>query len=191
MGVEIREEPIEWIGRLAEIPIAFRVDRILDVSPVDGGLGGVALSEVPVDDPWVKDYDAVHDEGPSGWGKQLDVSNWGLLTARDADRLVGAAVVAYDTPTVDMLEGRTDLAVLWDIRVVLDARSRGVGTKLFLAATEWARSRGCRTLKIETQNINVPACRFYARLGCTLGMINRFAYVDLPDEVQLIWYKQL
>jgi GNAT superfamily N-acetyltransferase len=90
-----------------------------------------------------------------------------------------------------MLEGRSDLAVLWDIRVADDVRSRGVGTRLFSAAAEWAQSRGCSSLKIETQNINVPACGFYARMGCTLGAINRFAYTDLPDEVQLVWYRHL
>jgi hypothetical protein len=46
-------------------------------------------------------------------------------------------------------------------------------------------------LEVETQNVNVPACRFYARMGCTLGAINCFAYADAPDEVQLRWYKPL
>jgi hypothetical protein len=50
---------------------------------------------------------------------------------------------------------------------------------------------GSRELKAETQNINVPACRFYARLGCTLRTIDRFAYANLPDEVQLLWSKDL
>lgn len=191
MDIETKEEPIDQIARLGEIPIAFRVDRVLDVSLNDGGLGGMTFTEIPVDEPWVKDYDSIRDEGPSRWADQFDVSNWGLLTAHDADRLIGGVVIAYDTLGVDMLEGRADLAVLWDIRVAHDARSRGVGTRLFSAAEKWARRRGCRILKIETQNINVPACKFYARLGCTLGAINRFAYNDLGDEVQLIWYKEL
>lgn len=55
----------------------------------------------------------------------------------------------------------------------------------------WAAARGCRQLKIETQNVNVPACRFYARQGCVLGAINRFAYREFPDEVQLLWYKAI
>jgi streptothricin acetyltransferase len=46
-------------------------------------------------------------------------------------------------------------------------------------------------LKVETQNINAAACHFYARQGCTLGGINRFAYPLLPLEVQLLWYKDL
>ena len=147
------------------------------------------MMEVSLDEPWIKDYDASAGEGPSRWAGQFDVRKWGLLTVYGGDRLVGGAVVAYDTPGVDMLEGRSDLAVLWDIRVAPDVRARGVGTRLFTAAVEWSRSQECRVLKIETQNINVPACRLYARSGCTLGSIDRFAYTDLPDEVQLIWYR--
>ena len=49
----------------------------------------------------------------------------------------------------------------------------------------------CRILKAETQNINVPACRLYAKHGFTLGAVNLFAYAELPDEVELVWYKVL
>jgi len=80
---------------------------------------------------------------------------------------------------------------LWDLRVVPEARGRGVGSALFAAAEGWAATRGCRWLKVETQNVNVPACQFYARVGCGLGGISRFAYPDLPDEVRLLWYKSL
>jgi GNAT superfamily N-acetyltransferase len=89
------------------------------------------------------------------------------------------------------LEDRTDLAVLWDIRVAEGMRGRGLGTALFRTAEEWAREQRCRQLKVETQNINVPACRFYAKQGCVLGAIHRFAYPDFPEEAQLLWYKQL
>jgi hypothetical protein len=51
--------------------------------------------------------------------------------------------------------------------------------------------RGCRRLKVETQNTNVPACRLYASQGCTLGAIHRFAYPELPEEIQLLWYKDV
>jgi len=44
---------------------------------------------------------------------------------------------------------------------------------------------------VETQNVNVPACRFYARMGCVLGGIHRFAYPELPGEARLLWYKAL
>lgn len=106
-------------------------------------------------------------------------------------RRVGSAVVAWDTPGVDMLEGRPDLAVLWDLRVAPAWRGRGIGAALFRAAEAWSWARGARWLKVETQNVNVTACRFYARQGCVLGALHRFAYPELPNEVQLLWYKEL
>jgi len=42
-------------------------------------------------------------------------------------------------------------------------------------------------MMIETQNINVPACRFYSQMGCRLTAINPFAYPEFPEETQLIW----
>jgi GNAT superfamily N-acetyltransferase len=119
------------------------------------------------------------------------VSTWGFLVARIDGRRVGGAAIAFDTPGVAMLDGRRDVAVLWDIRVAADARGAGVGSALFREVEAWARVRGCSRLEVETQNINVPACRFYARQGCTLGAVNRSAYPDLPHEIQLIWFKDL
>lgn len=158
---------------------------------VDGGLGGIVLVERPVAVPWTKDYDQDAGEAPARWLERFDVSRWGFLLARAAGEPVGGAVIAFDTPGVRMLEERRDLAVLWDLRVAPARRGSGLGRRLFAAAERWAGARGCEWLKIETQQINVPACRFYARQGCTLGAIHRFAYPALPDEVQLLWYKRL
>ena len=87
--------------------------------------------------------------------------------------------------------GRSDVAVMWDVRVAPDARGRGVGAALFGAAAAWAAARGARLLMAETQNVNVPACRFYARQGCVLGAIDRFAYPSLPHEARLLWFRDL
>lgn len=187
--MKIIEEPITAATEVSLIPIAFEVERVFDVTARDGGLGGLVLSERRLDVPYVKDYDAAEGEGPLWWGERFDVSNWGLIGAFSNGERVGAAVVAFDTKGVNMLEGRRDLAVLWDIRVSPAHRGSGIGHALFRAVEAWAATRGCRQLKIETQNVNVPACRFYARQGCVLGAINRFAYPELPGEVQLLWYK--
>ena len=50
-----------------------------------------------------------------------------------------------------------------------------------------ARARQKRRLFVETQDINLPACRLYTYTGYTLVSIDRFAYPTLPDEAQLIW----
>jgi GNAT superfamily N-acetyltransferase len=163
----------------------------LDVTSHDDGPGGFALSERRLEVPYEKDYDAIAGEGPLQWARRFDLSNWALFTARFAARIVGGATVAFDTPGLTMLEGRHDLAVLWDIRVSPDARRQGVGSALFEKVEAWAKLHGCRQLKIETQNTNVRACRFYERQGCRLWAIHRAVYSDLPEEIQLLWYKDL
>jgi GNAT superfamily N-acetyltransferase len=191
MRIEVTQEPVAALAEYARIPIALEVGEVLDVSVPGDGLGGIVLARRGLDVPYVKDYDAVEGAHPTDWAGRFDLSRWGLFGARMEGRLVGGAAVALDTADVAMLEGRRDLAVLWDIRVAPEARGRGVGTALFHAAEAWAAARGCRWLKVETQNVNVPACRFYARRGCVLGAINRFAYPGLPDEAQLLWYRDL
>ena len=191
MDIQIREEPIERLGEHALIVIAFTVERIFVVTTPERGFGGIRLTEAAVEKPWVKDYDAIKGEGPTRWARRFDVSSWGLIAAYETDRRIGGAVIAFNTAGVHMLEARTDIAVLWDLRVQPDMRSAGVGSALFRAAEAWSIRRGCRTLKVETQNTNVPACRFYAHMGCSLGAMNRFAYPDLADETQLLWFKQL
>ena len=70
----------------------------------------------------------------------------------------------------------------------------GIGQKLFDAGVEWAKGEGFSQMKIECQNNNVPACRFYHKQGAVLSEINEYAYYqeeDLRDEAQLIWYLDL
>ncbi len=197
--MEIARLPLDAasLAEYAEIPMSFEVSSRLAVELVDDGLGGIRLTEQAVDPPWVKDYDALEEEGYHGltrWLSQFDTSRWALLLAREEGRTVGGATIAYRSPEVRMLAGRDDLAVLWDIRVRPERRRSGIGGALLAEVVKWARQHDCTQLKIETQNINVPACRFYVRQGCRLGEIDRYAYWRDPrvaDEVMLIWYLDL
>jgi len=178
------------LGRYADVPIAFRVDSILEAEVRGKGMGGIAMTERPLEKPYAKDYDAHPDSGPVTWARKFDVGRWGFFLAVDGSDAVGAAAVAFDTPSVDMLCRRRDLAVLWDIRVRPERRGQGVGTLLFERVSSWARERGCLQLRVETQNVNVPACRFYVRRGCRLGCIDLDGYFGSPEvggEVKLIW----
>jgi GNAT superfamily N-acetyltransferase len=191
MRVEISEQPLSALGEYANVPISFDVSVVLDVAEQGKGSSEFVLTERSLNLPYLKDYDSIDGKQPHLWAKRFDLSNWGVFMAHLKGRGVGGAVVAFNTPGVLMLEGRDDLAVLWDIRVSPDARGQGVGSALFRAAERWAIARGCQHLKVETQNINVSACRFYARQGCVLTAIDRSAYPELPDEIQLLWYKAL
>jgi len=189
MNIDVAEEPMTALSEYARLPVAFSVDRVLDVTA--RAEGGFVLSARSLEIPYVKDYDALDGEGPSQWTRRFDVSNWTLFTARVAGRRAGGATIAFDTPGLTMLEGRRDLAMLWDVRVSPEARGMGIGTALFERVEAWAKGKGCCLLKVETQNINVRACAFYARHGCELRAVHHGAYPELPDEIQLLWYKDL
>lgn len=194
MAVTIQEIGVEDLARYAEVPIVFEVRSVLQIDLIDGGLGGIRLREEKVVPPYVKDYDGYEDDGPERWPMRFDLRNWGIFLAVDGTRSVGGVVVAFDTPGVNMLAGRRDLAVLWDIRVHPEFRRRGTGTALFRHAVDWSRDRKCVQMKVETQNVNVSACRFYAKQGCHLGEINRYGYAGHPEvghEVMLVWYLDL
>jgi GNAT superfamily N-acetyltransferase len=188
---EIVEQSTDDLLDYSSVPISFQVRTVFDVKGIDQGLGGFLLSEREIQVPYVKDYDALEGEGPMRWADRWDISNWGVLSAFIKGSRAGGCVIAHNTPGVHKLEGRKDIAALWDLRVHPDYRRRGIGSRLFEAATAWAKKRGCSALKVETQNINVPACRLYAKLGCTLGLINRRAYREFPHEVELVWYRDL
>lgn len=190
MEITLVDEPIDSIERLTDIPIAFEVSRVFDVEETDVA-GHYALVERTIDEAFIKDYDSIPGNTPRDWMNDFDLSNWGLIGAYAGGDRAGTALIARDTDGVTMLEGRKDLAVLWDLRVDPRKRRVGIGSALFLAVEEWAVARGCTQLKIETQNVNTPACRFYRMHGCRLGGIARSAYPAFPDEVQLLWYKDL
>jgi GNAT superfamily N-acetyltransferase/biotin operon repressor len=184
-------QPMSSLAEYGSVPIRFTVTSVLDVQPIENGLGGWRLIEHPLAMPYEKDYD--QPEPPTRWTRHGDLANWTMLAAytEEGEERIGGAVVVHRTPGVHMLEGREDLAVLWDIRVKPGVRGHGIGHQLFEAAATTARQWQCRLLKIETQNINVAACRFYAREGCQLRGIHPGAYADFPDEIQLLWYLEL
>jgi hypothetical protein len=54
--------------------------------------------------------------------------------------------------------------------------------------------KGFNQMKIECQNNNVPACRFYHKHGALLAKIDQYAYyneINVRGEVQFIWYLNL
>jgi hypothetical protein len=174
MTIEVTEEPMTALPEYARVPIAFTVDRVLDVTNHDTGPGGFGLSERRLDVPYEKDYDAIAGEGPLHWARRFDLSNWALFTARLATRMVGGATVAFDTPGLTMLEGRRDLAVLWDIRVSPDALARA----LALRCSNGSRpGRSCTVVGSSRSKRRIPT--------------HRAAYRELPEEIQLLWYKDL
>ena len=189
--MKIIEIPSSRLDEYARIPIFFQVKSIFEILLINNGLGGIKLKERNVA-TYEKDYDSYG--SPLSWSVEFDLHNWGIFLGIENGKAVGGAAVARDTNGLHMLEGRKDMTVLWDLRVLPEMRRMGIGRKLFEFAVGWSKSKGCTQMKIETQNINVNACRFYAAMGAKLGDIRRFAYQEqatVSHEVQLNWYINL
>jgi GNAT superfamily N-acetyltransferase len=190
--MEIKMLPVNK-GTLAvysTIPSYVEVNTTLDIKTLEG-FGGITFHEKKVRNPYLKNYDE-HGE-PFSW-LNFNTSKWVMFIMQDGERPVGGLTLACKTPEIRMLNGRDDLADIWDIRVHPDFKRQGIGTKLFTRAVDWSRNEGYKQLCVETQNVNVSACRFYLNQGCVLGGINRYAYSATPTvagEVQLIWFMDL
>lgn len=191
MSIVIREVGRESFPLYDSVPQNVDVRSEYRVEPIDGGLGGLRMTETPVT-PYVKDLSQY--ERATEYEQLFDIATWRFYMAFDGDRPVGALTLAGPTEGMHMLAGRSDACVLWDIRVADERKHQGVGQQLLDSAVAAARAQGYRQMIIECQNNNVPACRFYRKQGAILGKVDRYAYYSDPEirnEVQLIWYLDL
>lgn len=167
------------------IPMRLTVTRVLRVSKFGRGLEGIRYEFDEIDvEPYVIDFD--EGESTTRWAKDFNTTNWAIFMAYDGEIPVGGTVVAAKTPEIRMLDGRDDITVLWDIRVHESYKHQGIGQQLFKLACDWSKKNDYRKMKIECQNTNLPACKFYEKQGAELSVINENAYGT--DEVMFLWY---
>lgn len=187
-GIVVIEESTDVLPLYEQIPMAFLASKKVSL---DGLLEsqGANMREIEVE-PFRKDYDDCEEDRPTSLPKRFDVSNWALIGAFCDGRRIGGAILARSTPGLNMLEGRDDLALIMDIRVHPDSRGQHIGEAVMKGALEWAARNCCTELKVETQDINGPACRFYYSQGFRLAEVNERVYEGL-DETQLIWRKPI
>ncbi|WP_173915265.1 GNAT family N-acetyltransferase [Halobacillus sp. Marseille-Q1614] len=185
--MQIQQIDLSKLSEYAKVSIAFEVKTKLQICPINNGLGGLQLVERPCRS-YVKDYDLLPDCHPLSWKKQFDLDAWGLFIALENDIYVGGAAVAPE-----MAGFKRGAANLWDLRVQPDARNKGIGGKLLEAVRLWSKERGYRTLMVETQNVNTPACKFYSNKGFVLETIDLHGYGEslVEDEAKLMWYMDI
>ena len=193
MDISIQPVSKALLEEYSRIPSGVEVNSVLDIELLQDGLGGIVFRERELDNPLMKYFEEEPDEIII-WPETFDTSNWAIITAEEDGKLIGGLAVACRNPEIvnnRILMGIDDLAVVWDIRVHPDYRRQGIGTKMFRKAIDWSRNKGYKQMSVETENTNLPACRFYIKQGCRLGGINRFAYYHYPaysQEIQLEWY---
>jgi len=176
------------IPRLAEIRAGFTSATVLDVERSGAGIeSGWRLVERPLARPFDKgrgyDFDLTEQRNVLG---RFQRGNGLHLVAERGGRLVGLLDVSP--------EEWNNTAWVWNLMLDCDARGQGLGRELLGRAATWARRQGYRALVFETQSNNVPACKFYAAMGCTLEGIRTAHYTndDLARrEVALFWHYPL
>lgn len=181
---QIRRMTEDDIPRLVEIRPGFVSDSVLAVDRSGSGIeAGWRLVERSLPVPFDKGHDYDFDPTERDNIRERFRRGDGLhLVAERDNHLVGI---------LDMLPQEWNSTVfIWNIMLDQDVRGQGLGRDLFERGVNWARQQGYRALVLETQTNNVPACRFYARLGCRLEGI-RDAYYTNEDiergEVAIFW----
>lgn len=182
--LDIREEGPESFADHGAIPISFTATSRVILG--DGEVDETDLSETAIE-PRYKDYDENPENRPTTLAVRFDVSNWILIAAYSDGKRIGGAIVARDCPGYDLLEGGKDLAHIVDIRVHPAYRGLGAGRAIVARCMRWAAVHGCSEMRVETQDINVAACRFYAANGFKLLSFEEGAYRPDLDEARLIW----
>ncbi|WP_316230977.1 GNAT family N-acetyltransferase [Bradyrhizobium sp. SZCCHNR1051] len=101
-------------------------------------------------------------------------ANITLVVAVEADRVVGCLQLCILPGLSSQGASR---ALIEDVRVAIDRRSRGIGEQLLQWAIAEARSRRCNLVELMTHQSRTDAQRFYERLGFAkshFGMLMRF-----------------
>jgi ribosomal protein S18 acetylase RimI-like enzyme len=181
MNISIVDQGSGVADGYCAVPIAYSTRSRLALPQLREG----TLSEVSIE-PRIKDYDLDPEDRVDTLNQRFDTSQWRTFAAVLSGVRVGGVVVATCCPGFELLDGRNDLALIADIRVAPHARGRGVGRELAEAARSWAKAKGCTEMRVETQDINVGACRFYKAMGFELHKIDEHAYPGL-DEAQILW----
>lgn len=132
----------------------------------------------PVSPPYSKRYEPGEYDGASYLARP-DRAAW---QAYAGENVAGQILVH---------ENWNRFALIWDICVHPPFRRQGLGCRLMEQAIVWAKDKGLRGIMLETQNVNVPACCFYAECGLVLGGVDTQLYQGVmpgTSEIALFWY---
>ena len=172
--IEIRRLTVDNQADLNRCDNSFTVDAALSLHAEDGR---ITYTMHPVT-LYVKQY------GPEVYDAQayIDKPDHAAWLAYVDNRLAGQILVH---------ENWNRYAIIWDIAVNPPFRRQGVGSRLIEQAIAWARERHLPGVMLETQNINVAACRLYERCGFVLGGFDSYLYRGImpgTNEIALYWY---
>ncbi|OKP88163.1 streptothricin acetyltransferase [Paenibacillus helianthi] len=180
LDISIREMAVEEQGCLADIDDSFIVDSVLVLS-FSGNQFNYTVKDIP---SYEKSYTAeVSEEADAADG---------------STELIHPDQVTYLAFAENQIVGRIVLKKNWNhyaliemIQVDKAFRRHGVGRQLMEQARHWALEQELPGIMLETQSINVSACRFYESIGFVIGGFDKYVYRGIPkacEEVAVYWY---
>jgi ribosomal protein S18 acetylase RimI-like enzyme len=131
------------------------------------------------DDPLGRGRERLEEPLPPSYFRAFEAldrdSNIQLMVAEGSDGVVVGCLQLCILPGLSS-QGASR-ALIEDVRVATDCRSRGIGEQMVQWAVTEARARGCKLVELLTHQTRVDAQRFYVRLGFAsshVGMTLRF-----------------
>jgi ribosomal protein S18 acetylase RimI-like enzyme len=137
-----------------------------------------AIVAMLADDPLGSGRERIEDPLPPSYFRAFEAvendPNIQLVVAEEGGAVVGCLQLCILPGLSSQGASR---ALIEDVRVATQCRSRGIGEQLVRWAVAEARARECRLVELLTHNSRVDAQRFYKRLGFApshVGMTLRF-----------------
>lgn len=134
------------------------------------------LTPLPV--PYVKHFDLE----PADYYTDI-ITNGFSLAACSEERVIAIAL--------GTIQSWNHSFWLQEFHVMRDFQGQGIGQQLMDAVKGLARANDCRIIICETQNTNVPAIRFYRRMGFKVEALDLSLYTnsDYPDQEIALFMK--
>jgi ribosomal protein S18 acetylase RimI-like enzyme len=106
------------------------------------------------------------------------------LGAYDGEKMIGIAIAEKQAWNRTLW--------VWEFHIDSNYHRRGFGRQLMMQLEEIGRKTGCRVMVCETQNTNVPAIRFYRKVGFEIGAIDLSYYTnkDVTDFEVAVFMKK-
>jgi len=182
--IEIR--PLQSLDGLSNVITGYTSEQKYKISRTESGDQlTFSMQLVRLDTPYVVQFsDHLGEETLQDYTNFLQQ---GLsLGAYDDDQLVGVGIA----------EAQAWNNSLWvrEFHIAETHRGKGIGRQLMDGLVAKGQSANLRAIFCETQTINVPAIRFYRKMGFTCDGLNLALYTneDWPDgEVALFMKKSL
>ncbi|WP_039788533.1 GNAT family N-acetyltransferase [Paenibacillus riograndensis] len=180
MDISIREMTAEDQGCWTDMDDSFIVDSALVLSFIASQFT-YTVEDIPI-------YEKRYLEETPEQADEIDDSEY----INNPDQVVYLAFAEQQAVGRIVLKKNWNRYALIDmIQVDKPFRRHGIGRQLMEQAKCWALERGLPGVMLETQSINVRACRFYESCGFVIGGFDQYVYKGIPavsGEVAVYWY---